>query len=117
MLILRRRRDQDDDCARGVDLEIKKYCVSFVEPSTPRKQFVKIFKLTNTPLFVSKATKAPYINVKEYEEMKYTVTIYPFLTLTIVYTAIREYLMELKEEVMEGRVHMWISLLPRLPTS
>lgn len=77
---------------------------------------MRIVKLINAPVLVSKVSKTLYMHVKKYEEMEYSVAVYSPLSLTVVHAAIRKKLMELKEEGIEGRVPMQMFLLPSFPS-
>jgi carboxyvinyl-carboxyphosphonate phosphorylmutase len=72
--------------------------VIFIEAPTTIEQLEKIPKLVKGPLLINIAPKTPVLHYKKYEEMGYSIAIYPPLSLTASYVAIREKLMELKEE-------------------
>jgi 2-methylisocitrate lyase-like PEP mutase family enzyme len=72
--------------------------VIFIEAPTTIEQLEKIPKLVKGPLLINIAPKTPVLHYKRYEEMGYSIAIYPPLSLTASYVAIREKLMELKEE-------------------
>ncbi len=72
--------------------------VIFVEAPTTTAQLEKIPKLIDAPLLINRAPKTPYLNYRKYEEMGYSIAIYPALSLTVAYAAIKNRLMELKEE-------------------
>jgi len=69
----------------------------FIEAPTDVEQMVRIPKLINGPTLLNVAPKTPYLNIKEYEEMGYAVAIYPAVSITCVYTAVKEKLQELKK--------------------
>jgi carboxyvinyl-carboxyphosphonate phosphorylmutase len=72
----------------------------FIEAPTEVEQLARIPKLINGPTLVNLAPKTPYLHVKKYEEMGYSMAIYPPISLTCVYAALKEKLMELKTEGM-----------------
>jgi carboxyvinyl-carboxyphosphonate phosphorylmutase len=80
--------------------------VIFVEAPTTIEQLEKIPKLIHGPVLINIAPKTPVLHVKRYEEMGYTIAIYPPLSLTASFVAIREKLTELKEEgIMKEGAH------------
>lgn len=70
--------------------------VIFVEAPTTLDQLEKIPKLIKGPVLINIAPKTPVLHYKRYEEMGYSIAIYPPISLTASYVAIREKLMELK---------------------
>jgi len=78
--------------------------VIFIEAPTTVKQLEKIPKLIKGPLLINIAPKTPLLHFKRYEEMGYSIAIYPAISLTAAFVAIREKLIELKKEgiMMEG---------------
>jgi carboxyvinyl-carboxyphosphonate phosphorylmutase len=72
----------------------------FIEAPTTVDQLAQIPKLVHAPTLVNVAPKTPYLHMKEYEEMGYTVAIYPPISITCVYAALKEKLTELKSEGM-----------------
>jgi len=78
--------------------------VIFIEAPTTVKQLEKIPKLIKGPLLINIAPKTPLLHFKRYEEMGYSIAIYPAISLTAAFVAIREKLIELKREgiMIEG---------------
>jgi len=72
--------------------------VIFVEAPTTVEQLEKIPSLIRGPVLVNIAPKTPYMPVKQYEAMGYAMAIFPAISLTAAYTAIRDKLRELKKE-------------------
>ena len=72
----------------------------FIEAPTAVEQLARIPKLISGPTLVNLAPKTPYLHVKEYEKMGYSLVIYPPLSITCVYAALKEKLAELKTEGM-----------------
>jgi 2,3-dimethylmalate lyase len=73
--------------------------IIFVEAPTSIEQLDSIPRLIkNAPVLVNVAPKTPYLPVSRYEEMGFSVAIYPPLSITNAYRAIREELIELKNE-------------------
>jgi carboxyvinyl-carboxyphosphonate phosphorylmutase len=72
----------------------------FIEAPTAVEQLARIPRLINGPTLVNLAPKTPYLHVKEYEKMGYAVVIYPPISITCVYAALKEKLRELKTEGM-----------------
>jgi carboxyvinyl-carboxyphosphonate phosphorylmutase len=72
----------------------------FIEAPTAVEQLARIPQLINGPTLVNIAPKTPYLHVKKYEEMGYAMAIYPAISITCVYAALKEKLMELKTEGM-----------------
>ena len=70
--------------------------VVFVEAPTTMEQLRRIPQLIDVPVLVNVAPKTPYLNVKVYEEMGFSVAIYPPLPLTTAYKSIKDNLIELK---------------------
>lgn len=80
--------------------------VIFIEAPTIIEQLEKIPKLIEGPVLINIAPKTPVLHVKRYEEMGYSIAIYPPLSLTASFVAIREKLIELKEEgIMKEGAH------------
>jgi 2-methylisocitrate lyase-like PEP mutase family enzyme len=80
--------------------------VIFVEAPTAVEQLEKIPKLIKGPVLINIAPKTPVLHFKRYEEMGYAIAIYPPLSLTASYVAIKEKLVELKEEgVLKDGAH------------
>ena len=75
--------------------------IVFIEAPTTIEQLESIPKLVrNVPVLINVAPKTPYLPVNRYEEMGYAMAIYPPLSITTAYRAIREELTELKKEGM-----------------
>jgi 2-methylisocitrate lyase-like PEP mutase family enzyme len=73
--------------------------IVFIEAPTTVEQLESIPKrIVNAPVMVNVAPKTPYLPVSRYEEMGYALAIYPPLSITTAYRAIREELTELKKE-------------------
>ncbi len=72
----------------------------FIEAPTAVEQLARIPKLINGPTLVNLAPKTPYLHVKEYEKMGYAVAIYPPISITCVYAALKEKLTELRDNGM-----------------
>jgi carboxyvinyl-carboxyphosphonate phosphorylmutase len=72
----------------------------FIEAPTSVDQLAQIPKLVNGPTLVNVAPKTPYLHMKEYEKMGYAMAIYPPISITCVYAALKEKLAELKSEGM-----------------
>lgn len=72
--------------------------VIFVEAPTTIEQVGTIPKLITGPVLINIAPKTPVLHFKRYEEMGYSIVIYPPLSLTASFIAIREKLTELKAE-------------------
>jgi len=72
----------------------------FIEAPTAVEQLARIPKLINGPTLVNLAPKTPYLHVQEYERMGYALVIYPPLSITCVYAALKEKLAELRVEGM-----------------
>ncbi len=70
--------------------------VIFVEAPTTLDELEKIPKLIKGPVLINIAPKTPVLHYKRYEEMGYSIAIYPPISLTASYVAIKEKLMELK---------------------
>ena len=68
----------------------------FIEAPTTQEQLEKIPKLINGPVLVNVAPKTPYMNIKEYEAFGYAMAIYPAISLTAAFAAIKDKLNELK---------------------
>jgi carboxyvinyl-carboxyphosphonate phosphorylmutase len=72
--------------------------VIFVEAPTTIEQLEKIPKLVKGPVMVNIAPKTPVLHFKKYEEMGYSLAIYPPISLTAAYAAIKEKLIGLKND-------------------
>ena len=72
----------------------------FVEAPTAVDQLAKIPKMVNGPTLVNVAPKTPYLHTSEYEKMGFAMAIYPPISITCVYAALKEKLTELKSEGM-----------------
>jgi 2,3-dimethylmalate lyase len=72
----------------------------FIEAPTAVEQLARIPKLINGPTLVNLAPKTPYLHVSEYQKMGYALVIYPPLSITCVYAALKEKLAELKAQGM-----------------
>jgi carboxyvinyl-carboxyphosphonate phosphorylmutase len=72
--------------------------VIFIEAPTTIGQMEKIPKLIKGPVLINIAPKTPVLHYKKYEEMGYSIAIYPPISLTASFVAIREKLRELKEK-------------------
>lgn len=74
--------------------------VLFVEAPIDIDQLERIPRLVNGPTLVNIAPKTPYLHIKRYEDMGYALAIYPAISITTVYAALREKLVELKSQGM-----------------
>ena len=74
----------------------------FIEAPTTKEHLEKIPKLINGPVLVNVAPKTPYMNIKEYEAFGYAMAIYPAISLTAAFAAIRAKLKELKDFGITG---------------
>jgi len=72
--------------------------VIFVEAPTTMEQMEKIPKLIKGPVLINIAPKTPVLHYKRYEEMGYSIAIYPPISLTAAYAGIKEKLMGLKKD-------------------
>ena len=72
----------------------------FIEAPTEVEQLARIPTLINGPTLVNIAPKTPYLHIDEYAAMGYAVAIYPPISITCVYAALKEKLTELKENGM-----------------
>jgi carboxyvinyl-carboxyphosphonate phosphorylmutase len=72
----------------------------FIEAPTTLEEMEKIPKVIKGPVLINVAPKTPYLHVKKYEDMGYAVAIYPPISITTAYAAIREVLTELMEDGM-----------------
>ena len=70
--------------------------VLFVEAPTDMDQLERIPGLVKGPTLVNIAPKTPYLHMKRYEDMGYALAIYPAISITTVYAAVRDKLIELK---------------------
>ena len=76
--------------------------VLFVEAPRDTEQLERIPKLVKGPVLVNIAPKTPYLHIKRYEDMGYALAIYPAISITAVYAAIRDKLVELKNQGMNS---------------
>ena len=76
--------------------------VLFVEAPRDIDQLEKIPKLVKGPVLVNIAPKTPYLHIKRYEDMGYALAIYPAISITTVYAALRDKLVELKSQGMNN---------------
>ena len=76
--------------------------VLFVEAPRDLEQLERIPKLVKGPLLVNIAPKTPYLHIKRYEDMGYSLAIYPAISITAVYAALRAKLGELKSNGMNS---------------
>jgi 2-methylisocitrate lyase-like PEP mutase family enzyme len=76
--------------------------VLFVEAPRDMDQLERIPKLVKSPVLVNIAPKTPYLHIKKYEDMGYALAIYPAVSITTVYAALRAKLVELKSEGMNS---------------
>ena len=81
--------------------------VIFVEAPKTLDQLGKIPKLIKGPVLINMAPKTPNLGFTKFEEMGYAIIIYPSLSLTASYLAIKERLLELKEN---GIVRQWAEI-------
>lgn len=81
--------------------------VIFIEAPKTMEQLEKIPKLIKAPVLINMAPKTPNLPFKRFEEMGYAIIIYPALSLTASFLAIKERLLELKEN---GIVRQWAEL-------
>jgi 2-methylisocitrate lyase-like PEP mutase family enzyme len=72
--------------------------VIFVEAPTTLEQMERIPKLIKGPVLINIAPKTPVLHYKRYEEMGYSIAIYPPISLTAAYAGIKEKLMGLKKD-------------------
>lgn len=73
--------------------------IIFIEAPTSVEELGNIPKLIkNVPVLVNIAPKTPYLPVSRYAEMGFAIAIYPPLSITTAYRAIRQELMELKKD-------------------
>lgn len=70
----------------------------FIEAPTTVDQLARIPGLIDGPTLVNVAPRTPYLHIREYGEMGYAMAIYPPISITCVYAALREKLMELKRD-------------------
>jgi carboxyvinyl-carboxyphosphonate phosphorylmutase len=68
----------------------------FIEAPTDIDQLARIPKLINGPTLVNIAPKTPYLHIDDYAQMGYAIAIYPAISITCVYSALKEKLTELK---------------------
>ena len=85
--------------------------VIFVEAPKTVEELESIPRLIkNAPVMVNVAPKTPYLNAEEYEKMGFHLAIYPPLSITNTYRAVKEELMGLKEKgTMRHGVHGGVS--------
>ena len=76
--------------------------VLFVEAPRDIDQLERIPKLVKGPVLVNIAPKTPYLHIKRYEDMGYALAIYPAISITTVYAALRDKLVELKSQGMNN---------------
>jgi len=88
----------DEAIRRGNTYREEGADIIFVEAPTTIEQLEKIPKRIKGPVMVNIAPKTPVLHFKKYEEMGYSIAIYPPLSLTAAYAAIKEKLMGLKKD-------------------
>ncbi len=88
----------DEAIRRGNIFRAEGADILFIEAPIDMEQLKRIPGLINGPVLVNIAPKTPYLNVKQYEDMGYAMAIYPPISITTAYTAIREKLIELKKD-------------------
>jgi 2-methylisocitrate lyase-like PEP mutase family enzyme len=88
----------DEAIRRGNRYKEEGADVIFVEAPTTIEQLEKIPKLIKGPVMVNIAPKTPVVHFKKYEEMGYSIAIYPPISLTAAYAGIKEKLMGLKKD-------------------
>jgi 2,3-dimethylmalate lyase len=94
----------DEAIARGRIYQEAGADIIFIEAPTSLDQLESIPRLiTGVPLVVNVAPKTPYLPASEYEEMGFALAIYPPLSITNAYRAVKEELMELKRDGMTKR--------------
>lgn len=76
--------------------------VLFVEAPRDMDQLEKIPRFVKGPTLVNIAPKTPYLHIKRYEDMGYALAIYPAISITAVYAALRDKLVELKTQGMNS---------------
>lgn len=81
--------------------------VIFIEAPKTMDQLEKIPKLIKAPVLINMAPKTPHLPFNKFEEMGYAIIIYPILSLTASFLAIKEKLSELREN---GIVRQWAEL-------
>ena len=80
--------------------------VVFVEAPYTIEQLEKIPKLINGPVLINIAPKTPTLHYKRYEEMGYTIAIYPPISITASFAAIKKTLLDLREKgIVEEGAH------------
>jgi carboxyvinyl-carboxyphosphonate phosphorylmutase len=80
--------------------------VIFVEAPTTVEQMGKVPKLIKGPVLINVAPKTPTLHFKEYEKIGFSIAIYPPITITATYAAIKEKLSEFKEKgIVEQGAH------------
>jgi carboxyvinyl-carboxyphosphonate phosphorylmutase len=85
--------------------------VIFVEAPTTIEQMEKIPKLIKGPVLINIAPKTPVLHYKRYEEMGYSIAIYPPISLTAAYAGIKEKLTGLKKDgVTQAGAHGGVPL-------
>jgi carboxyvinyl-carboxyphosphonate phosphorylmutase len=88
-----------DEAIRRANRYIKEGAdVIFVEAPRSTDELARIPKLVKGPVLVNVAPKTPSLHFNQYEEMGYAMVIYPPISITAAYLAIRERLVELKEK-------------------
>lgn len=89
----------DEAIARGNRYREEGADIIFVETPTSLEQLKSVPKLIkNAPVMVNVAPKTPYLNMSEYAEMGFALAIYPALSITNAYRAIKEELAQLKRD-------------------
>ena len=78
--------------------------VIFVEAPRTMEQLEEIPKLINGPVLINMGPKTPNLPFNHFEEMGYSIIIYPIISLTASFLAIRDKLNTLREE---GIVEEW----------
>jgi len=76
--------------------------VLFVEAPREIDQLESIPRLVKGPVLVNIAPKTPYLHIQRYAEMGYALAIYPAISITAVYAALRAKLAELKSQGMNS---------------
>jgi len=79
--------------------------VVFLDAPRTMEQLEKIPNLLNGPVLLSLGPKTPYMHSKRFEEMGYSVIIYPIDSITTAFLAIRAKLIELRDR---GIVEEWV---------
>ncbi len=80
--------------------------VIFVEAARTIEQLEKIPEQIKGPVLINVAPKTPTLHFKRYEEMGYSIAIYPPISITASYAAIKNKLLELREQgIVEQGAH------------